>query len=332
MFTHLRSQVVRVFLVAAVLALLGVGSAGTVAAQSFPTGPITLICPWPAGGGSDIAMRLVADAASKKLGVPVVVVNKPGAGSTIGMHEVATSKPDGYTLGMAASATIAAQYTNPNADEISAFTPIAFFGEDPSLISARAETGYKNVADFVNYAKANPGKIKNGNDQPPGSSYVAIAVFEKKLNVKVTRVPYAGFAPTVIALLSGELDTATVPAPDVAEHHRAGKVRVLGVAATARHFLLPDVPTFREQGFDVVVGSWRAIAGPAGIPADRLRILESKFVEAMNEPEFKERAKNAGFIVTPKGSAETLARWKADDEEFYPILLEAGLVKFRQKR
>jgi len=332
MSKYLLPRVFQAMSVPAVVVLVVVGMFGVASAQGFPTGPITLICPWPAGGGSDIAMRLVADAAGKKLGVPVVVVNKPGAGSTIGMHEVAMSKPDGYTLGMPASAQIAAQYTNPNADEISAFTPIAFFGEDPSLISARAETGYKTVADFVAAARANPGRIRNGNDQPPGSSYVAIAVFEKKLNVKVTRVPYAGFAPTVVALLSGELDTATVPAPDVVEHHRAGKVRVLGVAATARHFLLPDVPTFREQGFDIVVGSWRSIAGPVGIPEDRLRLLESKFVEAMNEPEFKERAKNAGFLVTPKGSAETLARWKADDEMLYPILLEAGLVKFRQKR
>ncbi len=91
------------------------------------------------------------------------------------------------------------------------------------------------------------------------------------------------------------------------------------------------MPTFREQGFDVVFGSWRAIAGPVGIPADRLKILESKFIEAMSDPEFKERAKKAGFIVDPKGSAETMARIKEDDAQLYPVLLDAGLVKFRRK-
>ncbi len=331
MFRHLRSGFLRRLLVVAVVLMAIAGSAGLALAQKFPTDPITLVVPWPPGGGSDLAMRLVADAASRKLGVPVAVVNKPGAGGSLGIREVATSKPDGYTLVMTATPAIAAQYTIPNANTMNELTPIAFFGEDPSLISARPQTGFKNVADFVNYAKANPGKLRNGNDQPPGSSYITIALLERKLGVKVTRVPYAGFAPTVIALLSGELDTATVPVPDVIEHHRAGTIRMLGVAAETRHFLAPDVPTFREQGFDIVFGSWRAIAGPVGIPADRLRILESKFVEALSEPEFKERAKKAGFIVDPKGSAETTARIKADDEQLYPILLDAGLVKFRQK-
>jgi tripartite-type tricarboxylate transporter receptor subunit TctC len=326
-----RLRLARLSPVLLIVLLSCIGSAGVAGADQFPSGPITLICPWPAGGGSDLAMRLVADAASKKLGVPVVVVNKPGAGSTIGMREVATSKPDGYTLGMAASAQIAAQYTLPNANSISDITPIAFFGDDPYLISARPETGFKGVADFVKAAQANPGKIRNGNDQPPGSSFIAIAVIERKLNLKVTRVPYAGFAPTVIALLSGEVDTATVPAPDIAEHHRSGKARVLGVAATSRHFLLPDVPTFKEQGFDVVGGSWRTVVAPAGIPDSVRRVLETKFLEAMNDPEFRDRAKKAGFLVNPEGTAATLARWKADDEDFYPILREAGLVKFRQR-
>jgi tripartite-type tricarboxylate transporter receptor subunit TctC len=144
-------------------------------------------------------------------------------------------------------------------------------------------------------------------------------------------VPYGGFAPTVTALMAGEVDSATVPIPDTIEQHKAGKLKILGVSATERHFLAPDVPTFREQGFDVVVGSWRSIAGPKGIPEDRLRILEAGLIAAMKDPDFQAKAKKAGFIVQPGDRKVTLDRWKADDAALYPILLEAGLVKARQK-
>ncbi len=300
-------------------------------AQAFPSQPISLIVPWPPGGGSDIAMRLVADTASKKIGVPVVVVNKPGAGGTIGLKEVATSKPDGYTIGMIATGAIFAQYNNPNANAMSDFDAFAFFGDDPALLSASSKTGFKNVADFINAAKASPGKIKNGNDQPGGSSHITISLMEKKLGVRVTKVPYAGFAPTVQGMLSGEVDTVTVPAPDIVQHHKSGAARILGVAATQRHFLAPDVPTFREQGIDFIAGAWRAFAGPKGLPADRIAVLEAKFLEALRDTDFQARAKGAGFLVSPLNRADTIKRLTDEDNGMYPIFLEAGLVKTRQK-
>ncbi len=315
-------------------ALGGVLLAGWISgalAQAFPSQPVTLIVPWPPGGGSDIAMRLVADSASKKFGVPVVVVNKPGAGGSIGLKEVASAKPDGYTIGMMATGAIFAQYNNPNASALSDFEPIAFMGDDPSLLSANAKTGFKNVADFVNAAKASPGKIKNGNDQPGGSSHITASLMEKTLGVKIIKVPYAGFAPTVQALLAGELDTVTVPAPDIVQHHKSGAVRILGVAGSERHFLAPDVPTFKEQGIDFVSGVWRVIVGPKGIPSDRATTLEAKLLDAMRDKEFQDKAKNAGFIVSPMGRADTAKRMAAEDAAMYPVFLEAGLVKTRQK-
>ena len=255
-------------------AALAFAFAGGALAQAFPSTPITLVVPWPPGGGSDIAMRMVADAASKRLGQPMVVVNKPGAGGTIGLKEVASAKPDGTTLGMVATGAIFAQYNNPNANAMADFEPIAFFGDDPALLSANAKTGFKSVADFVAAAKANPGKFKNGNDQPGGSSFITASLLEKKLGVRLVKVPYAGFAPTVQALLSGEVDTVTVPAPDIVQHQKSGAANLLGVAGTSRHFMTPDVPTFREQGIDFVSGTWRVIVGPKGIPADRLATLD----------------------------------------------------------
>jgi putative tricarboxylic transport membrane protein len=327
----MRSSIMQSLAGRAAAAALLFAFAGAAFAQAFPSQPITLIVPWPPGGGSDIAMRLLADSATKKFGVPVVVVNKPGAGGTIGLKEVASSRPDGYTLGMLATGSIFSQYNNPSANAISDFEPIAFFGDDPALISASAKTGFKDVGDFVKAAKANPGKIKNGNDQPGGSSYITAALMEKKLGIRLIKVPYAGFAPTVQALLAGELDTVTVPAPDIVQHHKSGAARILGVASSQRHFLAPDVPTFREQGVDFIAGAWRAIAGPKGIAADRLGVLEAKFVEALRDKEFQDKARNAGFIVAPLGRAETIKRIAQEDSEMYPVFLEAGLVKTRQK-
>jgi tripartite-type tricarboxylate transporter receptor subunit TctC len=293
--------------------------------------PITLVVAWPPGGGSDISMRLLADALSKQIKVPVVVLNKPGAGGAIGHREIANARPDGYTIGMFSSGGIALPYLNAQANTFDELQPIAFFGEDPNALEVSIASGIGSLKEYVERARANPGKIKNGNDQPGGSSYIAAALYEKKLGVKLTLVSYAGFSPTVIGLMAGEVDSATVPVPDTVEQHKAGKLKILGVSATERHFLAPDIPTFREQGFDVVVGAWRCIAGPKGIPEDRLRFLETNVIAALKDPEFQNKAKQAGFVVAPADAKATYERWQADDAELYPILLDAGLVKARQK-
>ena len=310
-------------------ALLATGLTGT--ANAYPDKPITLIVPWSAGGGSDRSMRMVAEFAAKRLGVNVVVVNKPGAGGALGTRAMASAEPDGYTIGMVGSGVVARQYTNPNANAMSDLQPIVFFGSDPGALSARADTGFKNVSDFVKAAMAKPGDIKNGNDQPGGASYLVIAIVEDRLGLKTTRVPYKGYAPTVAALLAGEVQTATVPVPDAIEHHKAGTVRILGVAADSRHFMAPGVPTFKEQGFDVVIGSWRTIVAPRGVPADRLEFLETTLLETLNDPAFKKVANNAGFAVEPMGGEETWQRWLDHEKGLYPVLESAGLIKARMK-
>lgn len=300
-------------------------------AQGFPSGPITLIVAWPPGGGSDISMRLLADGLSKKIGVPVVVLNKPGAGGAIGHREVVTAKPDGQTIGMFASGGVSLPYLNAQANTLDEMEPIAYFGEDPFALQASNASGITSLKDMVERARANPGKLRNGNDQPGGSSFVAISMFEKALGFKVTKVSYSGYAPTVTALMGGEIDTASVPVPDAIEQHRSGKLKMLGVSSAERYFLAPEIPTFKEQGFDVVAGSWRCIIGPKGIPQDRLRFLESNILAVLEDPDFLARAKQAGFAIQPADAKATAARWKKDDAELYPILLEAGLVKARQK-
>lgn len=310
--------------------LISLASAAAVG-QQFPGKPVTLVVPWPAGGGSDILMRLIADASSGPLGQPIVVVNKPGAGGSLGLREVASAAPDGHTVSMIATGFIAQQYANLNAPGLAEYDIVAYVGTDPAALSAGAGTGWKTLSDFVNAAKQAPGKYRNGNDQPGGSSYLAIALMERALGVKVVRVPYAGYAPTVQALLSGEVHTATVSVPDMVDHHKAGKVRILAVAGDERHAMAQDVPTFKEAGFPIVTGTMRAIVAPKGLPADRLAKLENAFLTAMKSDGFRQKAGKGGFSIVPRGSKEATDLVRRMDADMYPVLVEANMVKVRQK-
>jgi len=301
------------------------------AGHDFPSAPITLIVPWSAGGGSDTSMRLVAEAAEKHLGQPVVVVNRPGAGGAEGTRAIASADPDGYTIGMVGSGVIARHYGNPNANDYHDLQPLVFFGADPGALTAHPSTGFTSVADFVEAAKAEPGGIINGNDQPGGSSYIVISVLENELGVEVTKVPYEGYAPTVAALLAGEIQTATVPVPDVIEHHKNGDLVLLGVVDSTRHFLAQDVPTFQEQGYDVVFGSWRMLVAPKGVPEDRLAALEEGLLATLSDPAFVESANAAGFGVSPLGIEESTAFLQSYDDTLYPVLKAGDLVKTRDR-
>ena len=160
----MKRRIFPTFAAAALAAAAMLAAAPPLQAQTFPSEPITLIVAWPAGGGSDISMRLLADALSKQIKVPVVVLNKPGAGGAIGHREIVNAKPDGYTIGMFSSGGIALPYLNAQANTFDELQPIAFFGEDPNALEVSTASGIGSLKDFVEHARANPGKIKNGND------------------------------------------------------------------------------------------------------------------------------------------------------------------------
>ncbi len=312
-----------------VMAAAAILAPHAVSAQSFPSEPITLVVNWPAGGGMDRAGRLVAEHAKKRVNVPITVINVDGAGGSTGVRHTADAKPDGYTVGILGASLVASQYINPNANAIDDVDYLAFFGPDPAALEVRADTGITSIKDFIEKAKA--GGIKNGNDAPGGVSHIAAALLESKLGVKISKIPYKGYAPTVAAITSGEVNAATLPVHQLVDQHKAGSVKILGVMAEDRHFMTPDVPTFKELGFPLIAGDWRAIYMPKGVPAERKAFLEKLFMDTMNDPEFQEAAKKIGFVITPKNSADTLAFVKEDDKNLYPILDEAGLVKARKK-
>lgn len=300
-------------------------------AQDFPSQPITLVVNWPAGGGMDRAGRLVAEFAKKRVKVPITVINVDGAGGATGVRHTAEAKPDGYTVGILGASIVASQYINANANAIGDIDYLAFFGPDPAALQVRADANIDSVKAFVEKLKAAPNSIKNGNDAPGGVSHVAAALLEAKLGVKLTKVPYKGYAPTVAAMTSGEVQSATLPVHQFIDQHKAGTVRILAVMSEQRHFMTPDVPTFKELGFPLIAGDWRVLYAPKGVPADRKAFLEKLFMDTLSDPEFQEAAKKVGFVITPKNSAATLEFVKEADKDLYPILDEAGLVKARKR-
>lgn len=303
-----------------------IGTATLAHAQAFPDGTITWVVNWPAGGGQDTTSRLVADRLSTELGVPVVVENYDGAGGLAGMRELAGADPDGYTIGMLGASSIIQQYTTDEPVMLDQLQVLSFFGPDPGALTVNAETPWETLEAYIMAAKDHPGDIINGNDPPGGASYISAAILESSLGVELNKIPYKGYAPTVTALLGGEVQSATVPIPQVLDAHKAGKVRILGVMAADRHFLAPDIPTFIEQGFDVVAGDFRAVVGPAGIPEDRAAILSEALVAVLSSDEFVKAANAAGYMIEPLGAKAAMERIMFFDEQVYPVLEEAGLV------
>lgn len=315
----------------AVAALATVWAETPVTAQGFPAKPITLIVPWPPGGGSDTVMRLIAEPMGKALGQTIVVVNKPGAGGQIGLRETAEAAADGYTISFIATGFIAQQYNLDKANAIDDFAYIAWVGVDASGITTNTKTGWKTLAEFIKAAKDKPGSIRNGNDQPGGTSFLGVALVERTLGVKLVRVPYAGDAPNVQGLLSGEVQTSTAAITNMIDHHKAGTLKVLAVTGAKREAKLPDVPNLKELGHDLVSGTMRAIVAPKQTPADVKARLEKAALTALDDEGFRKRAIELSFGLDPAGGEEALKRTKALDAQLYPILLEAEMVKFRKR-
>lgn len=307
-------------------AIATVCSATLAMAQDFPDGPITWVVNWPAGGGQDTTSRLVAEALSAELGVAIAVENYDGAGGLAGMRILADAEPDGYTIGMLGSSSVIQQYTNDAPVMMDQLSVISFFGPDPGALTVGAGTDFDSLETYVAMAKETPAGVINGNDPPGGASYISAAIMESALGLELNKIPYKGYAPTVTALLGGEVQSATVPVPQVLEHHTSGDVRILGVMAAERHFLAPDIPTFAEQGFDVVAGDFRAVVGPAGIPDDRLKVLSDAMVAVLSSPDFVKKANAAGYMIEPLGAEVASERIATFDAQVYPVLETAGLV------
>ncbi len=315
---------------AAAACALGVGSLSA-PAQAFPERPITMVVAWPAGGGHDTVTRLLTEFLEQELPTSVVVTNVPGAAGATGVRQVEEAAADGYTLGVLGLHATAQSYMNENATALDRLEPLAVINIEPAALAVRADTGIEDFAGFLEFARANPGGIINGNDSPGGFSFLNAAFIENYFDIQLTKVPYQGYAPTVAALVSGEVMATTLPVPMLADLHDAGEVRILGVAAEDRHFRVPEVPTFTELGHGYVVTDYVMVYGPAGIPQDRRDALEAALMAAMASEAFQERARGMGLMLQPGGADDAAALMAAMDDLVYPIMEDADLVTVRAR-
>jgi tripartite-type tricarboxylate transporter receptor subunit TctC len=255
---------------------------------AWPERPLSMLVAYPAGGGTDVAARLLAKVMERVLGQSIVVVNRPGAGGEIGFTELARARPDGLTIGFINTPTIMTiPIERPGARfRLADFAPIANVVDDPGAIWVRPASPFRGIADLVAEAKRRPATISYGTSGVGSDDHLAMLALQRAAGAEFLHIPFAGGAPVRTATLSGQIELGVVNIGEGIGDARQGLLRALGVMAPQRWEGAPDVPTFREQGFDVVDGSMRGLAAPAGVPREILERLAAVARQAMADPEF----------------------------------------------
>ncbi|SCY88304.1 Bug family tripartite tricarboxylate transporter substrate binding protein [Paracoccus tibetensis] len=300
--------------------------APSAALAEYPERPIHIVVAWPAGGGHDIAARLLGASLSEQVGVPVVIDNVTGAGGSTGVRHLEQSDADGYTIGLIGMHAISQSFMNPNATRLDALEPVAYISDDPGALQVTAATGIETLDGYIEAVRADPGALINGNDPQGGNSFVFANALSQAIEQPIVQIPYQGHAPNVTALITNEIASATLPIPPVLEHYRGGTVRILGVMSPERHPMLPDVPTFREQGVDLVANDFVMIAAPTGLDPQIAQTLSAAIVSAVESPTFAEPAERNGMVLRPGDAEMAASELQRQVDLIYPLLESAGLV------
>lgn len=272
-------------------------------AQTFPSKPIRMIVPFAAGGTADLAARVVAEAMGQKLGQPVVIDNKPGAGGTLGTALAAKEPADGHAIGMGSVSTHATSvslYKNLKYDPRRDFTGIGMIAEVPNVLVVSSKLGVNSVAELVARAKAQPGTLNFGSIGNGTSQHLGGELFNMVTGTRITHVPYKQNALLVGDLLVGQIHMIIDNLPNVQQHIQQGTLKALAVTTQARSPALPKVPTMTELGYaDFSISSWVALYAPAGTPPDRVARLSRELQAALATPAVRERLGGAGMNVRP---------------------------------
>ena len=309
------------------LVAVGCGGEKKAEAPKFPTKQIEVVVPASAGGGTDMVARALANKAKDLLKQPVVIVNKPGGSGSVGFTAGQTAKPDGYTVTMFfAEITILPHLGTAPADH-KLFEPIMRVNMDPAAITVAADAPWKTLKEFLDYAKANPGKVRVGNSGPGSIWHLAAAAVEDKAGVKFNHLPYNGAAPAVTALLGGNIEAVAVSPAEVGAQVVAGKLKILGVMDSKRAKAFPNAPTFKEQGVDLEFGTWRGLGVPKGTPADVKKSIHDSFKAAMEDATFIGQMDKAGLGLAYQNATD-FAKFLDDDYARMKVLVEKlGLKK-----
>ena len=308
--------------------LLLAALAGTCAAQSWPTRPVRLIVPFPAGSTPDIVGRTLGQKLADAWRQPVVVENRPGAGGNIGTAEAARALRDGYTLLIGSNGPVAvnqALYKDLGYSPAKDLKPISLLAAAPQILTAHPAVPAGDLKQLVEYARANPDRLSYGSVGAGSASHLTMELLKSQAKVSLVHVPYKGFPPMVQDLLSGQIQATFAIVPAVLPQIRSGRLKGLAVTSAKRTALAPDIPTVAEQGFPYFdATAWQGLLSPAGIPPDAFERIAAETQKAMRLPDVRQILESQGFEVIGSTPQEFAAFLRAETAKWTKIVQATG--------
>ncbi|MCX8134546.1 MAG: tripartite tricarboxylate transporter substrate binding protein [Roseococcus sp.] len=301
--------------------------AAPLAAQGWPAQPIRLIVPFAPGGTTDLIARLIAAPLQERLGQPVVIENRPGAGATLGSQMAAQAAPDGHTLllsNIASHAISPALYANLRYDALRDFTHIALLTLNPSVIVANPRAGIASMADLARAHRESPRGLDMASSGAGSSNHLLIVRLGQMLGREINHIPFRGAGPAMTAVIAGQVPLMSDSLPSAAAHIRQGSVRAVAMSSAERHPAFPEVATLREQGFDLVTNSWFGLSGPARLPAPVVERLARELREILSLGEIRARFAEFGGAPGALSPAEFTAFVAAELAAWAPLVRESG--------
>jgi tripartite-type tricarboxylate transporter receptor subunit TctC len=299
-------------------------------AQSFPSRPMRMIVPAPPAGITDLSARLVAEGLRGKFNQPVIVENKPGANGLIGLREMLKAEPDGYTLMAGTMGNFVLGYAmevNPPFEALRDLLPIAGTAEYATAMIVNTKTPVNSVQEFIDYAKARPGKLTFGSTGTAALDYLAVELFMKETGTKLVHVPYRGGPAALNDLMGGSIDLLIEVFPVVMEQIKTGMVKGLAVSSPYRLPSVPNVPTFKQAGVAVELTGWLGIYGPPRMPEDARAVLGKAIADIVKQGDIQDKFRAIGFEPTGLGVKEFSEFHASEVKRWVAFMTEAGLRK-----
>jgi tripartite-type tricarboxylate transporter receptor subunit TctC len=297
------------------------------AQATFPSKPITLVIPWAAGGGQDNSARAISPQVGAALGQPLVIVNKPGAASATGHIFVQDADPDGYTLVQTSTPIITLQYLHPSSGvSFKKLEPIGMHAYSPAAIFVKSDGPFDTLKKLVDYAKANPGKLRLANSSNGGIWHLSGIAFAKEAQIKIVHVSTKGSAADANMVLGGHVDGMIGGPGDVFHLVKGGKLKMIAVGEPIRSKLLPDVPTFKEMGLNLVMFSYYSWLGPKGLPKEKVKIIYDALKKGADSKEYRDFCTNQAVTLSVMGP-EDFAKFLAETDKKYKAFIEEGGIK-----
>ncbi len=314
------------FVYALAVALTCAWNSPAAQAQDYPTRPVRLVVPAGAGGPTDILGRIIGDYLSQRLGQPVVIENRPGAGTNLGAQAVVNADPDGYTLLVIAhpNAINATLYRNLSFNFLKQIVPIGGVAQVPNLVEVTPSFPVKSVAELITYAKANPGKVNFVSTGHGTSAHLAGELFKSMAGVDIVHVPYRGSAPALADLMAGQVQLMFDSMPASLPHVQAGKLRAIAVTSAKRVGVLPDVPTVSETIPGYEISGWFGIGAPSATPRPIVERLSREIRAALDDPKIKARLASLSATPHPTTPDEYRKFVEAETEKWGKIVKVSG--------